>query len=93
MPWGRPKFNPSQGQSSLNLDYEIADKHHINFAANYGNIKDDLFSDNEWFKKPDYSGYALGYGLETFMGPIEIKYTWSPELSQNIWFFNLGFWF
>ncbi len=29
MPWGRPKFNPSQGQSSLNLDYEIAQQPNI----------------------------------------------------------------
>lgn len=80
-------------KGTINLDYEFADKHHFNFAANFANIKDDLFSDNEWFKTPDYSGYAIGYGLETFIGPIEVKYTWSPEANQNNWFFNLGFWF
>jgi len=80
-------------KGTINLDYEFADKHHFNFAANFANIKDDLFSDSEWFKSPDYSGYAIGYGLETFIGPIEVKYTWSPESNQNNWFFNLGFWF
>jgi NTE family protein len=80
-------------KGTINLDYEFADKHHFNFAANFANIKDDLFSDSEWFKSPDYSGYAIGYGLETFIGPIEVKYTWSPEANQNNWFFNLGFWF
>jgi len=80
-------------KGTINLDYEFADKHHINFAANFANIKDDLFSDNQWFKTPDYSGYALGYGMETFLGPIEVKYTWSPEASQSNWFINVGFWF
>ena len=80
-------------KSTINLDYEFADKHHFNFAANYANIKEDLFSDYEWFKEPEYSGYALGYGFETFLGPLEIKYTWSPESSQSNWFFNVGFWF
>jgi len=80
-------------KSTINLDYEFADKHHFNFSANYANIKEDLFIDNEWFKEPEYSGYAVGYGWETFLGPVEIKYTWSPESSQSNWFFNVGFWF
>ncbi len=80
-------------KGTINLDYEIADKHHISLAANYGNVGNDLFTNGEWFTSPDYSGYALGYGMETFLGPIEIKYTWSPEISQSNWFFNVGFWF
>jgi NTE family protein len=30
---------------------------------------------------PKYSGYAMGYGLETII-PIEIKHTWSPETKK-----------
>jgi NTE family protein len=33
---------------------------------------------------PKYSGYAMGYGLETIIGPIEIKHTWSPETKMDI---------
>lgn len=77
----------------INLDYEIAKKHHLNFAANYANVDDDLFENGEWFTAPDYSGYAVGYGLETFFGPVEIKYTWSPDTDQAKWFFNVGYWF
>ncbi|APX99102.1 patatin-like phospholipase family protein [Lacinutrix venerupis] len=82
-------------KGTINLDYEIFDKNHITAAANYANIEDDLFSseDINWFSLPDYSGYALGYGLETFLGPIEAKYTFSPETKESYWFFNLGFWF
>ncbi|MDX1472184.1 MAG: hypothetical protein R3213_11860, partial [Flavobacteriaceae bacterium] len=42
---------------------------------------------------PDYSGYSAGYGIETFLGPIEARYTWSPETKDSIWLFNIGFWF
>lgn len=77
----------------INLDYEFAKNHHFNFAANYANVADDIFVDGEWFTDPDYSGYAFGYAFESFVGPIEIKYSWSPEVDQGKWFFNLGFWF
>ena len=63
------------------------------FAANYANIEDNLFDTGGWIQKVDYSGYAVGYGLETFIGPLEVKYTYSPEIKRSIWFFNLGFWF
>jgi hypothetical protein len=33
---------------------------------------------------PTYSGYAVGYGLETVLGPIELKYSWSPRITQRI---------
>lgn len=82
-------------KATLNVDYEVFEKNHITFSANYANIEDDLFSstDIDWFSLPKYSGYAVGYGIETFLGPVEAKYTWSPETRKSYWFFNLGFWF
>jgi NTE family protein len=80
-------------KSTFSLDYEIFNKNHIMIAANFANIEDNLFDTGEWIKKVDYSGYAVGYGLETFIGPLEVKYTYSPEIKRSIWFFNLGFWF
>ncbi|HMC00236.1 MAG TPA: patatin-like phospholipase family protein [Flavobacteriaceae bacterium] len=80
-------------KATLSLDYEIFKKHHISLAGNFANVEDDLFESGDWFLNPDYTGYALGYSIETFLGPVEAKYTWSPELKDNIWFFNLGFWF
>ena len=62
-------------------------------AANYANIEDGIFESGEWLTGPDYSGYAFGYSLETFLGPLEGKYTYSPETRESYWFFNLGFWF
>jgi len=80
-------------KATLTLDYEIFKKHHILFAGNFANVEDNMFSSGEWFTLPDYTGYALGYSLETFLGPLEAKYTWSPESGEGIWFVNLGFWF
>lgn len=77
----------------VTLDYEIFKKNHIIFAANYANVEDNIFETGEWITSPDFSGYAIGYSLETFLGPIEGKYSWSPEANQGYWFFNLGFWF
>ena len=75
------------------LDYEIFKNNHINLAANYANIDDGVFDTGEWITSPDYSGYAVGYSIDTFFGPLEAKYTWSPETKQDVWFVNIGFWF
>ena len=82
-------------KATVSLDYEVFNKNHILLSANYANVEDNLFSSDDihWFSLPDYSGYALGYGVETFLGPAEAKYTFSPETKESYWFFNLGFWF
>nr|WP_246848979.1 patatin-like phospholipase family protein [Aquimarina sp. U1-2] len=77
----------------ITLDYEIFKKNHINVSANFANVGNKLFSTGRWFEDPEYSGYALGYGLETFAGPVQVKYTYSPELDESTWFFSVGFWF
>ena len=76
-----------------NLDFEIFKKHHVIAGINFANVDSDIFEGGEWLTSPDYSGYAIGYSVETFLGPIEAKWTYSGETKQSIWFFNLGFWF
>ena len=80
-------------KSCFTLDYEIYKKNHINFAANYANVEDDLFTTGHWFSKPKYNGYAIGYALESILGPIEAKYSWSPELHKGYAYISVGFWF
>lgn len=80
-------------KASFSADYEIFRKQHIILEGNWANIDDDIFETGEWFTLPDYRGYALGYGVDTFIGPIQIKYSYSPEQKQSNWFFNVGFWF
>ncbi|KAA1243658.1 patatin-like phospholipase family protein [Aquimarina sp. RZ0] len=75
------------------FDYEVFRKNHINISANYANVGNQLFENGRWFESPEYSGYAIGYGLETFAGPVQVKYSYSPELEEGEWFFSIGFWF
>ncbi|HNP33366.1 MAG TPA: patatin-like phospholipase family protein [Flavobacterium sp.] len=78
-------------KSCFTLDYEIYKKNHINFAANYANAENGLFENGNWLSKPTYNGYAIGYALESIIGPIEIKYSWSPELRKGYAYFTVGF--
>ena len=78
----------------LDLDFEFYPKNHLNITANFANVADDLFeSPGNWLPPPAYSGYSLGYGAETLLGPINIKYSYSPELNRSDWFVSLGFQF
>ncbi|WP_292890021.1 patatin-like phospholipase family protein [Nonlabens sp.] len=72
-------------------DYEVFKKNHIVFSANYANAQDNLFEQNNLFDNARYTGYAIGYGLETFLGPLEFKYSFSPQQKNGQIFVNLGF--
>ncbi len=80
-------------RSTMTVDYEIIKKNHINLTANFANINDNLFQTVDWISLPKYSGYALGYGIETLIGPLEIKHSWSPETGKEFTWFSVGFWF
>ncbi|WP_456438992.1 patatin-like phospholipase family protein [Psychroserpens sp.] len=80
-------------KASASVDYEIFKKHHITLEGNWANVDDLIFDTGEWFSLPDYRGYAFGYGVDTFLGPLQAKFTYSPEQRTSIWFFNIGFWF
>ena len=75
------------------LDYQFLKKHHLLASVNYANIEDELFKSSNWLSVPDYTGYALGYSYESIIGPLELKYTYSPDQKTQYWFFNIGFWF
>ncbi|MCK8524177.1 patatin-like phospholipase family protein [Aquimarina sp. D1M17] len=77
----------------ITIDYEPFKKNHFNVSANFANVGNKLFSTGRWFEDPEFTGYALGYGLDTFAGPVQIKYSYSPELDESNWFFSIGFWF
>ena len=78
-------------KSGLTFDYEIFKKNHINISANIANVGDRLFTTTDWIDGIDYSGFALGYGLETLLGPIEAKYSFSPERNDGEWHVSVGF--
>ncbi|MCI2229308.1 patatin-like phospholipase family protein [Polaribacter sp. MSW13] len=79
-------------KSEFNFRYNFAENHYAMFIANFARLDTNVFRDIELFKDV-YSGYALGYSYNTLVGPIELKYSWSPDNKQSYWLFNLGFWF
>lgn len=80
-------------KATFAANYEIFKKHYLTLEGNFANIEDDIFDTGEWFTLPDYSGYALGYAVDTFLGPVQVKYSYSPEIKHGHWYFNVGFWF
>jgi NTE family protein len=66
-------------------------KESFKFSANFANLGDGCLVC--WMGvAAKYSGYAMGYGLETIIGPIEIT-TWSPETKNGYTWFSVGFLF
>ncbi|MFL3661007.1 MAG: hypothetical protein ACI6PN_04585 [Polaribacter sp.] len=35
----------------------------------------------------------MGYSYNSIVGPIALKYNWTPDNKKGFWLFNLGFWF
>lgn len=79
-------------KSALTVRCEFLPKNYLSFTANYARVEKDLFNEGKIFENTK-SGYMLGYGLDTFLGPIEINYAWSPDHNDRFWYFNVGYWF
>lgn len=79
-------------KSSLALRYEFLPKNYFSATANYSRVEKDLFNEGKIFDNTK-SGYMVGYGLDTFLGPMEINYSWSPDHKNRYWHFNVGYWF
>jgi NTE family protein len=79
-------------KSGLTTRYEFIKKNYFSLTANYARVGNDLYNEGRIFENT-ISGYMVGYGLETFLGPVQVHYTWSPNHNQNYWYFNVGYWF
>nr|WP_297308189.1 patatin-like phospholipase family protein [uncultured Flavobacterium sp.] len=86
-------FDDSYIRGQFRIDYEIFKKNHINFSGNFANIGKNIFENSDWLQKPKYTGFAIGYGYQTIIGPIEIKHSWSPETKNHFTNLSIGFWF
>jgi NTE family protein len=80
-------------KGSAMLEYEVFKKNYVNITANYANIGDRIFESTDWFSHPKHSGYAIGYGYDSLIGPVEIKHSWSPETKDHYTWFSIGYWF
>ena len=79
-------------KSTFILRYEFLPKNYFMAKANYARVDRDLFNQGKIFENTK-SGYMFGYGVDTFIGPVEINYTFSPDHNKNYWYFNVGYWF
>ncbi|WP_456379564.1 patatin-like phospholipase family protein [Lutibacter sp.] len=79
-------------RSTLTMRYEFLPKNYFSATANYSRVEKDLFNEGKVFDNTK-SGYMVGYGLDTFLGPLEINYSWSPDHKNRYWHFNVGYWF
>lgn len=79
-------------KSEFELRYGLPKDQYLHFIANYARVEDSVLNGGELFNDTK-SGYAFGYSTKTIIGPLSIKYSWSPDTKKNFWYFNLGFWF
>lgn len=75
----------------VEIDYNFYKKNHIILSGNFANVEDDIYTTGEWFTTPDFSGYAIGYGCDTILGPVDVKYAYSPEVKDDLLYFSLGY--
>jgi len=79
-------------KSTFKLRYGFTKSQYLHFIANYARVDDSVFNGGELFNDTK-SGYAFGYSIKTLIGPIDLKYSWSPDTKNEYWYFNFGFWF
>ena len=65
-------------KSTLTIDYNFLRKNHINLSGHIANIGNDLFHTGAWIKEIAYYSFSVGYGLETLLGPMEVKFAHAP---------------
>ena len=80
-------------KADVSLNWQFIKNNYLIASANYANIDDGLFKDSDWLSLPEYSGYAIGYGLKTLLGPMQVKSSWSPDVKKINWYVSLGYWF
>ncbi len=78
--------------STLKIRYELFKNNYLLTAVNVARVNDDIFNDGIIFENT-LVGFDLGYGIDSFAGPIELNLTYSPDTKDNNWYFSLGYWF
>ena len=84
-------FGNSFIKLSGQIDFRFLKKAHLNFTYNTANIGNDIFLDDQWISRPRYNGIGVGLGYETILGPIEMKYAYSPEVKNHLLWFTVGY--
>jgi NTE family protein len=79
-------------KSTFNFRFDVTENQFLHVIANYARVDSSVLEGGDLFDDTK-SGYALGYSLNSILGPIDLKYSWSPDTNKTYWYFNLGFWF
>ena len=80
-------------KSEFVIDVNIFKQQHLLLLANIAKADNNLFESFRWHNYSDYSGYGIGYSIDSFIGPIDLKCTYSPQIKQAVWLLNIGYWF
>ena len=75
----------------LKIRWNFFGKHNIFVIGNAGTFNDifeSMFSDSKL-----YYGGAIGYSLESLIGPIELSWAASNQGPYGTGFLNIGYWF
>ncbi len=74
------------------LRYELLSKSYISLTANAAGVNKEFFSQGSVLDDLK-SGFSAGLGINSIIGPIEVKYALTPDNNKKYWYFNVGFWF
>ena len=84
--------NTAYIKTQLNLQYEFYKKNFLTATVNVAGVNNELLFNGTVLDNLN-TGYAIGYGMNSIIGPIEIKYAGTPDNKKRYWYFNIGFWF
>ncbi len=79
-------------KAALNLQYEFYKKSYLTASANIGGVNNEYIFNGTVIDNLK-TGYALGIGINSIIGPIELKHAGTPDNKNRYWYFNVGFWF
>lgn len=79
-------------KSGVNFQYEFYDKNYITTSLNIAGVNNEFIFDGTVLDNLK-TGYAIGYGIKSIIGPIEIRYAATPDNKNQYWYFNIGYWF
>lgn len=79
------------GAGGIAFQYELSQRNYLNLFGNVANLRD-TYSDLS-SKKINCDGLGIGYGMESPIGPIEVKYSYTTTGNHSRVYLNAGFWF
>lgn len=79
-------------KTAVTFRYEVFNKNFLSLTANAAGVNNELLINGSVLENLK-TGYAIGYGLNSIIGPIQVKYAATPDNKKRYWYFNVGFWF